>query len=171
MFEDHSDDESTPYDQSLEEVEFMRSACAAAQRGHLKKLEHMIERHPEVVNSDGGLNTSGYTPLHYASREGHVNIVRLLLNSGVQVDASTRAGSATPLHRAAFTGHSDVLVLLLQHGANAALQDSDGETALHKAAEQGHTDSVIVLLNACPSAAKLKDRKGNLPNIDISYQT
>jgi ankyrin repeat protein len=80
--------------------------------------------------------------------------------AGAEVDRRTHAGNATSLHRAAFTGHADVIALLcacgaafcalrvcaaadaagaqrrLAHGADAALQDADGETALHKAAAQ-----------------------------------
>jgi hypothetical protein len=47
----HSDDEGTPYDQRLEEVEFMRSACAAAQRGDIDKLRDMLDRRPDIVGT------------------------------------------------------------------------------------------------------------------------
>ncbi len=75
------------------------------------------------------------------------------------MDRRTAAGGATSLHRAAFMGHVDVLHALcvaavvrrcsinaltsrrrvlcrLAHGADASLQDADGDTALHKAAAQ-----------------------------------
>ena len=47
----HDDDDGTPYDQTLEEVEFVRSACAAAQQGHLDKLRGMLERKPFLVGA------------------------------------------------------------------------------------------------------------------------
>jgi hypothetical protein len=47
----HDDDEGTPYDQTLEEVEFVRSACAAAQQGDLDKLRRMLERKPFLVGA------------------------------------------------------------------------------------------------------------------------
>ena len=58
----HSDDEGTPYDQRLEEVEFMRSACAAAQRGDLDKLRATLLRRPGAALEDGAGGASGYTP-------------------------------------------------------------------------------------------------------------
>lgn len=39
--------------------------------------------------------SSGYTPLIYAAREGHVEIVQLLLESGAAPDAATAAGAST----------------------------------------------------------------------------
>lgn len=99
----HSDDDGTPYDQPLEEMEFLRSACSAAQRGELDKLTRMLQRKPHLVDGDGVGGNSGYTPLHYASREGQVECAALLLRSGADVNRATAAGGATPLHRAAYT--------------------------------------------------------------------
>jgi ankyrin repeat protein len=188
----HDDDvdPSTPYDQRLEELEFLRSACAVAQRGQADKLAAMLARRPDSIHWDGVEGKSGYTPLHYAAREGHVACVQLLLDKGAtplgsallsaarchltlgfltavtpgaDVNRRTTAGGATALHRAAYCGHVDVCKALsvptpfagspwrcflthslplhaitsrLAHGADAALQDGDGETALHKASAQ-----------------------------------
>ncbi|KAL6754083.1 ankyrin repeat-containing domain protein [Haematococcus lacustris] len=150
--------------QSLDELEFARSACAAAQAGALDKLQRILAAHPEAVHSDGtATGSSGYTPLHYAARAGHEEVVRLLLNRGALVDARTHAGQATALHRAAAQGHVPVLQLLLAAGADARLQDSDGETALHKAAAQGQRAACECLLAACPTSAAVLDRKGRTP--------
>ncbi|KAK3240044.1 hypothetical protein CYMTET_50081 [Cymbomonas tetramitiformis] len=159
----HSDDEGTPYDQSLEEMDFLRSACSAAQKGMSSKLEAMLKRRPDLVKSDGGDNRSGYTPLHYASREGHLDCVKLLLDTGADVNGTTKAGNATSLQRAAYTGKTEVVRFLLQRGANAMLQDSDGETALHKASTNGHVDTTRALLDACPGACLICDRKQKTP--------
>jgi hypothetical protein len=156
----HSDDEGTPYDQSLEEVEFMRGACAAAQRGDLSALKRSVERRPNLLADDGVGGNSGYAPLHYAAREGHVDCVEFLLSKGARVDQTTTAGRATALHRAAFTGHPEVLEKLVLAGADASLRDADDETALHKAASRGHHACVALLLRACPSASNVRDRRG-----------
>lgn len=65
--------------QSLEELDFMRSACSAAQRGQVELLQRLLARNPAAVRSDGAGDSSGYTPLHYAARAGHVACVQLLL--------------------------------------------------------------------------------------------
>ncbi|KAH9962806.1 ankyrin repeat-containing domain protein [Lactifluus volemus] len=43
------------------------------------------------------LRFPGKTPLHYASERGHLDVVRLLLGSGADVNARMDDGS-TPLH-------------------------------------------------------------------------
>lgn len=159
----HSDDEGTPYDQSLEEVEFMRGACAAAQRGDLESLRRTLESRPRLVQDDGVGGSSGYRPLHYAAREGHVGCVSFLLDAGARVDQATSAGNATALHRAAFTGQLGVVETLLAAGANASLRDADGETPLHKACAKGAARCVEVLLKAAPEAKNVKDRHGHTP--------
>jgi len=141
----------------------MRSACAAAQRGKVAELERMLQRRPFLVNCDGVNNTSGYTPLHYACREGHIDVVRLLLRYEANINSKTRSGGATPLHRAAFTGQTAVIRLLLSNGAEAGTQDGDGETALHKAVAQGHVESARLLVKAFPEGAQLSDRKSKTP--------
>ena len=71
--------------------------------------------------------SSGYTPVIYAARQGHVDCVELLLACGAAPDAATAAGGATALQRAAYMGHLRVVQLLLDAGATAALQDGDGQ--------------------------------------------
>ena len=152
----------TGLEQSLEEMEFTRSACSAAQAGDLERVRRMIDRNPGCVHHDGAGNNSGYTPLHYAARGGHGAVVALLLQSGARVHART-AGGATALHRAAFAGQTQVCTQLLRAGAAPDAQDSDGDTALHKAAAQGHGNTVAALLKACPQAAAVRNRRGQQP--------
>ena len=159
----HSDDEATPYDQSLEELEFMRGACAAAQRGDLRTLRDAVARRPHLLADDGVGGDSGYAPLHYAAREGHAACVSFLLEAGARVDRATKEGRATALHRAAYTGRRDVIDILLRAGADASVADADGETALHKAAARGFADSCALLLRACPEASEARDRRGAVP--------
>jgi ankyrin repeat protein len=132
--------------QTLDEIEFLRSCCHAASVGDLTKVKTLLKKHPACVDSDGVDRKSGYTPLHYASRAGHLDIVRELLAAGAAVNAATTAGGATPLHRAAYAGHIDVVQVLIQAGAVVDLADSDGQTALDKATQQGHADVAELLL-------------------------
>lgn len=46
----------------------------------------------------------GYTPLHYAARNGHLEACEILLRSGANVNAVTTSGGVTSLMRAAIMG-------------------------------------------------------------------
>ncbi|KAG2482473.1 hypothetical protein HYH03_018580 [Edaphochlamys debaryana] len=153
---------TTGVEQSLDEMEFSRSACAAAQCGDVAKLRRILARNPQAISGDGGSGGS-YTPLHYAARAGHLEAVQLLLKSGAPVDAATRGMGATALQRAAGQGHAAVVEALLRAGADAALGDCDGETALHKAAAQGSAEACRLLLSACPGSAGARDKAGRTP--------
>lgn len=55
----------------------------------------------ELVNTP---DNAGYTPLHYAARKGYIDICKLLMQNGAQIDAQTKNGQASPLHKAAVAG-------------------------------------------------------------------
>lgn len=64
--------------------------------------------------------------LVFASMCGQTEVVRLLLNRGVNVNANPPGShwTATPLHTAAIQGQTIVVDLLLQRGADRTLKDS-----------------------------------------------
>ena len=149
--------------QSLDEVAFAKSICAAAGVGDIPRVRAFLQKNPQSVHSDGMGGTTGYTPLHYAAREGHAGVVSLLIAFGADPNRATTAGGATPLHRASFTGRAEVVRQLLEAGADALLQDVDGQTPLHKALQQGHTEVGSLLAAAAPEAVEVRDAKGRLP--------
>ncbi|CAG0893572.1 unnamed protein product [Darwinula stevensoni] len=132
------------------------AGSAQAMEGNEARVRELLEK-GHAVN---GIDATGYAPLHYAARNGHVSVCRLLLDSGADVNLPTRAGSTSALLRAALRGHESVLKLLLDQGADPRLRDSDGKTALHKAAEQGHVSIVKELLSRCPELRNIPDNKG-----------
>lgn len=62
-------------------------------------------------------------------RRNHVDVVRLLIAHGVNVNAKDIAGSA-PLHWACFNGHIDIVRLLIAHGADVNMKNQNGDTPL-----------------------------------------
>jgi ankyrin repeat protein len=74
----------------------------------------------------------GNTPLHIDEFLGHLPVVLVILESGVDPDPQAKNGK-TPLHLAAVKGHSEIGTCLIKHGANPNLTDNDGRTHMHYA--------------------------------------
>ena len=52
----HTDDcqcykQANPAAQTLEELDFLKSACAAAQQGNIQRLKAILNKHPEAVGT------------------------------------------------------------------------------------------------------------------------
>jgi hypothetical protein len=96
---------------------------------------------------------SGDTALMTATREGHVEVARLLLQhkAEAQVLAPARDGDI-PLIHAVANGRTDIARLLLRHGAaaQAAYVTAEGDTALSVAADEGEYEPMHELLLAAP---------------------
>ena len=67
----------------------------------------------------------GWTPLHYAAREGQAQVVEVLIARGAEIDARDNQGM-TPLHWAAERGQHELAGLLIDAGANMTARDSEG---------------------------------------------
>lgn len=69
------------------------------------------------------------TPLHYAAEEGHLEVLRLLLQAGAEADFANHAERMTPLHVACRWARLDCVLELLRWGANldARCVLSDGD--------------------------------------------
>uniref|UniRef100_A0A8C6Y1L0 CASK interacting protein 1 n=1 Tax=Naja naja TaxID=35670 RepID=A0A8C6Y1L0_NAJNA len=71
---------------------------------------------------------NGTSPLHLAAKNGHIDVIRLLLQAGIDINRQTKAGTA--LHEAALCGKTDVVRLLLDSGINAHIRNTYSQTAL-----------------------------------------
>ncbi|XP_034425789.1 caskin-2-like isoform X5 [Hippoglossus hippoglossus] len=84
-----------------------------------------------LLEGDGGLDSldsPSTTPLHLAARNGHKDIIKLLLKAGIDINRSTKAG--TSLHEAALYGKTEVVRLLLDAGINVNMRNTYNQTAL-----------------------------------------
>ncbi|HBR87825.1 MAG TPA: hypothetical protein DEA59_00990, partial [Microbacterium sp.] len=86
-------------------------------------------------------------PLVDAVRRGDANAVRELLESGVEVDATTADG-ATALLWAVHTGQPELVALLLEAGADVDISNRYGVGSAHLAAENGNAAILERLLLA-----------------------
>ncbi len=109
----------------------------AALKGELKLCELLIKKGADV-------NKPGWAPLHYAATNGHVDVIRLLLEENAYIDAASPNGT-TPLMMAARYGTESALTALLQAGADPALKNELGLTAFDFAQQASRTASAALI--------------------------
>jgi ankyrin repeat protein len=73
----------------------------------------------------------GNTALLLAAREGHLEAVQALLESGADVNGASAADKTTPLLMAIVNGHYDLAKFFLDHGAGPNVVNEDGLTPLY----------------------------------------
>jgi ankyrin repeat protein len=94
----------------------------AALKGELALCQALIKR-------GGNVNKPGWAPLHYAATNGHLDVMRLLLDAYAYIDAASPNGT-TPLMMAAQYGSDDAVGLLLEEGADPTIKNDLSLTAI-----------------------------------------
>jgi uncharacterized protein len=125
----------------------------AAKAGDLAELERLVGQDPDLLNAKE--IRLGMTPLMVAAREGHVRLVRWLLDKGAAINAPAKGGS-TALWLACSSGHHPVVRLMLERGADSTIVEHYWwfDTPLMTASNHGYLEVVRLLLGAwLPSTA------------------
>ncbi|KAK9891834.1 hypothetical protein WA026_016633 [Henosepilachna vigintioctopunctata] len=126
--------------ETSEEGESLLSlACSA---GYFELAQVLLAMHANV--EDRGIKGE-CTPLMEAASAGHLDIVRLLVAHGADVNAQSTTGN-TPLMYGCAGGHTEVVQFLLEHGANVEDHNENGHTPLMEAASAGHVGLAKILL-------------------------
>ena len=80
----------------------------------------------------------GDTALHIASSRGHLECVRVLLDSKADLDVPNLTTGNTPLHLSIIRHYTNVAMVLLHAGADFDLCSVEtGDAAIHLAAREG----------------------------------
>ncbi|RDW72727.1 uncharacterized protein DSM5745_07899 [Aspergillus mulundensis] len=130
---------------------------AALANGHKDAVAALLNCHSAIIN---GLDmTEGFTqrrdlvnykkrtPLSWAAQEGHMELVKSVLASGVDIDERDQTGQ-TALVRAIENDHGDVAMLLISEGADVNAAKNGEESALVTAVIRGNEHMVNALIDA-----------------------
>ena len=130
-----------------EAVEEMKHADVAIERILFLEGTPDISSYDTIrVGADVKAQVGGNaTALHFSSEQGHLEVIRILLANGM--DVNVKARDTIPLHLAALNGRLDVVELLLDSDADMNAKNQQGGTPLHLAAQEGHQDVVATLLD------------------------
>lgn len=99
----------------------------------------------ELVNS----KIDGETALHNASMRGYTDVVKCLINDGVNVNELDGHTGRTALHNASMCGRTEIVKLLIDAGVNINIVDYDCRYAINLALYYKHMDIVELLINTC----------------------
>jgi len=94
---------------------------------------------------------SNWTPLMWAASFGHVEIAKLLIDKGANVNAISASsdksgGQETPLMIAALRGNTEIAKLLIEKGADVQAKNSEGWTPFIWAASFNQVETAKLLL-------------------------
>ncbi len=112
----------------------------AALRGNLVAARKLMAR-------DADVNKPGWTPLHYAATNGHLDMMKLLLEHHAYIDAESPNGS-TPLMMAAQYANAQTVQLLLDAGADPQIKNQQQLSAMDFAHRASRDDSAELIAAA-----------------------
>ena len=98
----------------------------------------------KILADKNPVTVHGFTPLHQAAYNGHLEICKLILESIEDKNAVANGGLA-PIHFAAQRGHLEILRLFLDNGIDRRLI-ANGSTPIERAASYGHFRSCLFLM-------------------------
>ena len=110
-------------------VDFSNHICYAAEYFRLSILNFLIEKGVNI----NCINRENSSPLHLASKNGHIGLVEFFIKQGADLDKKD-SNCMTPLFYAANNFHLHVVDYLIRNGADINAKDEDGWTPLHYAA-------------------------------------
>ena len=98
----------------------------AAFMGDVERVKDLLKKNPLLRNAVDIATQE--TPLHRAADNGHIEVVRILLDHGAYINAQDALG-CTPLHLATMKDDAEIVELLLDKGADVNVKDNHDLTA------------------------------------------
>jgi len=133
----------------------------AVARGDLARVSEYL-RINDLPTCVDAVDDTKKTCLHLACREGHLELVELLLSKGWQAEARDRMLN-TPLHLACSRGHAPIVASLLRKRVDTQAGDSAGRKAVHYACNALDSEALKILLKQDRDCVHYVDGSGRGP--------
>ncbi len=134
---------------NAEQIKLNEELYQATKAGRFSVVESLLKKGADLHLHEGiaihHYNNDEDTPLHVSSYNGHLNIVKLLIEKGSDVNFRNRR-KQTPLHLAIFNGHSDVIEYLISKGADIDAPENEGSNPASWAAYTGQIKILEILM-------------------------
>lgn len=133
--------------------------------GHTGIVDYLLKDKTSARTQDilQAQDISGATPLHEAVRYGRVDIAKMLLSNGAQVDALDSLGKTPLLLIIPQEAQMEMYSLLLQNHANCNQKDMYGDMVLHIATMAHASTDVIKLLVEAGATINERNKQGITP--------
>jgi ankyrin repeat protein len=118
-----------------------RAIINAAYRGDAEMVKKILATGPDPDVRDD----LGGTALHDAVFQDNLEVIRLLLDYGFDINAVVPSNGYTPLHYCVWAGNLPALNLLLRYQADRTIKAKDGLTPLEKATRDGKREFILAL--------------------------
>ncbi len=136
----------------------------AAEEGATEIMQILLGPGPDAGTSADGEDKEaasappmGSEALFTAIENDDVEMVRLLVEAGADVNAAEGFGGNTPLHEAVEKGDAEIVKILVAAGADVEAEGFMSRTPLSLAAEEGATEIIQILLGPGPDAGTSAD--------------
>jgi ankyrin repeat protein len=139
-------------------LDVKRSLIYAAKRGENVIVKYLVTERKVDVN----FQHNGKASLHYASENGHFDVVKFLVKRGAEVNKQEDKTLLTALHYAGSRGFLKIIKFLIDNGANSNLRDKQGKTCLHYSVIFGNVE-VVKYLTEKVEDVNAADAEGETP--------
>lgn len=151
-------------------------ACRKNDWNEVERLLKLIRHEGLDINLVS--EVSGWSPVHYATKENRLNILEKLLDIGYNVNAKAKDGT-TPLHVAVLYAREDTIRTLLLRGADTMIPAGPkSQIPLHLIASKSQANALVpmqLLLRSSPKEIRtFVDGHNNIPLftvIEVQNQT
>jgi ankyrin repeat protein len=113
----------------------------AAYKGDVEMVKKILATKPDPDIRDA----LGGTALHDAIFQNNLEVIKLLLDYGFDINAAVPSNGYTPLHYCVWAGNLPALNLLLAYKADRTIKDKNGLTPLEKATKDGKREFILAL--------------------------